>query len=196
MGNAMNTNSFGQNLTGVGFNSQTVADSSQSVSLVNPTTVDIDKIRENVVDIAGPKTPALDVKELMKDVSSPTQSEFKFVENSFKPLTESPSNQSFSFPSTQAPQQSANSSPSSGFGGFFGVDPQKNITPTNNIASSIPGNPFNLTSLNTAKKDVTVAINDIKDTVKNIETKGYNVSVEETDSGDSYQIIIKVNKNV
>ena len=36
----------------------------------------------------------------------------------------------------------------------------------------------------------------VKEFIANIETKGYNVSVEETDSGDSYQIIIKVNKNV
>lgn len=152
------------------------------------TTVDINKIRENAVDIGGPKTPTVDVKDLMKDVNKVEPNNgFKFVDNennSGKPL--------------MTPENNKPSVFDNNFNDIF-ANTRNNLNQTNtanqNVASSMAApNPFNLSSLNN-KKDVTVAVNDIKDVVKTIETKGYRVALVENDLADSYEITIKVDKN-
>jgi len=152
------------------------------------TTVDINKIRENAVDIGGPKTPTVDVKDLMKDVNKVEPNNgFKFVDNennSGKPL--------------MTPENNKPSVFDNNFNDIF-ANTRNNLNQTNtanqNVASSMAApNPFNLSPLNN-KKDVTVAVNDIKDVVKTIETKGYRVALVENDLADSYEITIKVDKN-
>lgn len=179
----------------------------------NPTSVDINKIRENAVDISGPKVPNVDVKDLMKDTTNNSSNDFKFLssnDSGFKPLTESNDNKNslggpLLSPNNQSSETASSGnllnslSSSSDLSGLFGsAIPKDNqeSSSNNNIASSMSSNTFSFNPFGGTKKDVTVAINDIKDTVKSIETKGYNVTVEENDSGDSYQITIKVNKNV
>lgn len=179
----------------------------------NPTSVDINKIRENAVDISGPKIPNVDVKDLMKDTTNNSSNDFKFLssnDSGFKPLTESNDNKNslggpLLSPNNQSSETASSGnllnslSSSSDLSGLFGsAIPKDNqeSSSNNNIASSMSSNTFSFNPFGGTKKDVTVAINDIKDTVKSIETKGYNVTVEENDSGDSYQITIKVNKNV
>jgi len=202
------------------------------VNTFNPTSVDIDKIRENAVDIGGNKAPTVDIKDLMKDINSNTNNDFKFV-----PTSQGNDNVSaetvnvvnntnpfnFSAPTFNEPIASSNnfvsqvtelpgvgsgnngsSANTENLSNFFQKDLSVNgfspiTTPATNNFASVMNNgtsAFNLNSFtNPDKKDVTVAINDIKDVIKNIETKGYNVLFEENDSDNTYQITIKVNKN-
>ena len=155
---------------------------------ISPTTVDINKLRESAVDIGGPKVATVDVKDLMKDVNkTDANNGFKFVnneENSGKPL--------------MTPENNKPSVFDNNFSDIF-ANTRNNLNQTNtanqNVASSMAApNPFNLSPLNN-KKDVTVAVNDIKDVVKTIETKGYRVALVENESADSYEITIKVDKN-
>lgn len=212
--------------------------------IFNPTAVDIDKIRANAVDINGPVTPAVDVKDLMKDTTAEVNNEFKFVPT-FGSDFDKPA---FSTPEVNTENNNLNSTANSAnpfsfdvggnnsnnnennsnslFGGSFGINSSPstlnqdvtNIAPSQfgissdnstnkffgdtqeastNIASSISTPSFNLSAFgNPSKKDVVPAINDIKATIKEIETKGYKVLVEESDSDNSYQITIKVDKNI
>ena len=212
--NQSSTNSSSFNI-GVDSNSNSSSQNFSSISN-NPTLVDINKIRENAIDIGGVKSQTVDVKDLMKDTSSDKNSDFKFVPNDNETtnktsfgidnnLSSSTSNfGTVSFNSSVNPS-SLNSSSTDVTSSFAGSSSTSNFNntsvdsvPSVNFASSMNSSSpvFNLNSYNNPeKKDVTNAINDIKETIKNIETKGYNVLVEENDSDNTYQITIKVNKN-
>lgn len=197
----------------------------ENSSMFNPTAVDINKIRESAVDINGPKTPTVDVKDLMRDTSVTDTNNFKFVPSNG--MEDHSSNLSSSFSSGDSPSLIGNS-----FGGFGSNNPlSSNITDNNNnnnnssfltsnqntndfnsffssassqgeqsnsnLASSKSIPSFNFSAFeNPDKKDVSPVINDIKSTIKNIESKGYKVLVEENDSVNTYQITIKVDKNI
>lgn len=195
------------------------------MNMFNPTEVDINKIRENAVDINGPKVPTVDVKDLMRDTTAPVNNDFKFVpsfgaNNNVTPAMNSNNSNSSSLlnnsfgvaqsssnlndifqVSTSNPQNSSlGDSSNSSINKFFGGvsdNLQGNSQFNNNIANSITAPSFNLNSFtSTNKKDVTPAINDIKATVKDIETRGFKALIDENDSDNYYQITIKVDKNL
>ena len=150
---------------------------------INPTMVDINKIRENSVDIGGtPTTPPVAVVDnLMKDPQEENGGGFKFVQ-SFDNGGNNTNNQS------TAPNNFTN---------FF--DPNKNsIQPNdeqNSVASAIPSVGLTIPSVNSEVKDITTAVNDIKNTIKTLENNGYKVNFEEQDNFSNYQIIINLQKN-
>ena len=212
-------------------------DFSTQQSVFNPTTVDINKIRESSIDINAPKTPSVDVKDLMKDTTVNNNSNFKFVPNlnsninnsdsinnqpsffnNVSPINSSNNNNSFVSSNYDkgfiANSQLFNNDVNSGLGNSQNNSSNNSTSminlfkdaslssktaeiKTNNI-NDIPSIPtFNFSSFNNPnKKDVTPVINDIKSTIKSIETKGYKVLVEENDTDNSYQIVIKVDKNI
>lgn len=145
----------------------------------NPTTIDINKIRENSVDIGGVKPETVDVKELMKDTTEPQNEGFKFVPTfSFNQISGSDKTSS----STLAPQPTTNN-----FDQFFNSNIAKEPV---NVASSIGS--FGIAV--PTKADLTPAITDIKNAITSLEGKGYKVSFEEADSDSSYKITINLQK--
>lgn len=242
-----NLRSLDNNSNNTSFNS---SNSGSSSSLFNPTTVDINKIRENAVDIGGPKAPTVDIKDLMKDTTIKPKDDFRFVPSSGDNSINNNSSNNiigggnnsingdanggvpsssglFSFGGNIDSNVSRNSiSDSTNFGGVSSSNSNENMFSSNsnnldnfssnfgnffnnslnnsnnngnvnnNVSSSIGDMAFNLNSNSLSpKKDVSSAISDIKMTIKGIESKGYNVTVEESDSDNSYQIVIKVGKN-
>lgn len=232
-------NSLDNNSNATSFNS---LNSNNSSNLFNPTTVDINKIRESAVDIGGAKESSVDIKDLMKDTTIKPKDDFRFVPSSVDNSTNinssngindntnigfSSSNSLYGFGgniNSNSLGNSINSSTnfgdvsssnsnsnmfvsnsnnsdnfSSNFSNFFNNslnNSNNEGSSNNNISSSIGDMAFSLNSNSLSpKKDVSSAINDIKMTVKGIESKGYNVTVEENDSDNSYQIVIKVDKN-
>lgn len=153
----------------------------------NPTTIDINKIRENSVDIGGVKPETVDVKELMKDTTEPKNEGFKFVptfgfdqtvgtEQSSSP-TVAPTTAS-----TLAPPPTTNN-----FDQFFNSNLANEPV---NVASSIGSVGITVP----AKVDLTPAITDIKNAITSLEGKGYKVSFEETLGDSNYKITINLEK--
>lgn len=160
-------------------------EASTTPSVVNPTEVDINKIRENAVDIGAPKEekPHVDVNELMKDTSNLVSDEkFKFVPsfdfNSFQSKEEA----------TDGFSQLVNSKQN-----MINEQENKQAESSTNVASSIK--PFSFSFGSSSGKDVSTAVNDIKNTVKNLKNSGYDVSIIENDTTDNYQITINLKKN-
>ncbi|MBO5376263.1 MAG: ParB/RepB/Spo0J family partition protein [Bacilli bacterium] len=204
-------------------NVNTNTNSSVSVdNIFNPTAVDINKIRENAVDIVAPSAPTVDVKDLMKDNSDNSPKDFKFVP-SFGSNTEqektvnnpAPSFGSFGlFGASNNNSSSVNSlnsdnsvasvpvtppvAPNFGFFGNTSVTPTVNDeSSNNNVASTIAAPKFSINAFGgSSKKDVTPAVTDIKSAITGLESKGYKVVFEELDSNDTYQMTIKIDKNV
>ena len=149
---------------------------------INPTVVDINQIRENSVDIAGPAKPEpVEVKDLMKDPTQPEE-EFKFV-----PTFETPS----------APADNSPSPAVANFTDMFSTNINSTPVDTSNIASIASAPELvvqNPAPLQGEAKDVSKAVSDIKNTITNLENSGYKISVEENDGLTGYKIIINVEK--
>lgn len=196
----------------ISINTDSVSNNS-SVSVgntFNPTEVDINKIRESAVDIVAPKAPTVDVKDLMKDNSNNQPTDFKFVpsfggNNSQSQVSNNsvPSFGQFSVSAnTTPPVNSAPVTPpvAPSFG-FFGNASTNNTvnndSTSNNVASAMPTSKFSINAFGgVTKKDVTPAVTDIKSAISGLESKGYKVIFEEFDSNDTYQMTIKIDKNV
>lgn len=154
----------------------------------NPTTIDINKIRENSFDIGGVKPQSVDVKELMKDTTTEPQNDgFKFVptfnfDKTSETETQTTINNNSEESSTLASPTFTNS-----FDKFF----NSNIANESlNVASSIGSVGISVPT----KIDLTPAIADIKNAITSLEGKGYKVSFEETSGDSNYKITINLEK--
>ena len=145
----------------------------------NPTSVDIDQIRENSVDINQTTAPGMDVQDLMKKEE---QEEFKFVPTFTDNAAATPSVE---------PAQQDNM-----FAKFFdtNTEQQPASQESTTVASSITPVSLAVPSV-TPVKDVTSAVNDVKTTITNLQNNGYNVTFEESDNSDEYKITIQIKKN-
>lgn len=164
-----------------------VKETSAPLTQNNPTTIDINKIRENSVDIGGIKPETVDVKDLMKDTTEPQNDGFKFVPTfgfnqtaNKEQTTTSPLQTTTA--STLAPPPTTNN-----FDQFFNSNIAKEPV---NVASSIGSVGIAVPT----KADLTPAIADIKNAITSLEGKGYKVSFEEADSDSSYKITINLQK--
>lgn len=164
-----------------------VKETSAPITQNNPTTIDINKIRENSVDIGGIKPETVDVKDLMKDTTEPQNDGFKFVPTfgfnqtaNKEQTTTSPLQPTIA--STLAPPPATNN-----FDQFFNSNIAKEPV---NVASSIGSVGIAVPT----KADLTPAIADIKNAITSLEGKGYKVSFEEADSDSSYKITINLQK--
>ena len=185
-------------------------------SMLNPTVVDINKIRESAQDINVPVEHNVDVKDLMKDTSVKENNGFKFVdsqpmENENTALNAN-SFDNFAFKANEIqnpiapsignlqnePSVSNNSNSILNFDGT-NVGSSDNQTPNVNIPSSVSSSftpSFNIGNLvNQNKRDVMPAVGDIKNAIKEVESKGYKIVVFENDNDNSYQITINIDKN-
>ena len=138
--------------------------------------VDINKIRENSVDIGGvTKEASVEVKDLMKDPGQVDNGGFKFVQ---------------SLDNNQ--QQNNTNEVANNFSNFFNANVGNTPSNDNTVASTIA--PIGGITIPTGK-DINTAINDIKNTIQNLETNGYKVSFEEQDDVSNYKIVINLQKN-
>ena len=137
----------------------------------NPTAVDIDKIRENSIDIGGlnlaPSTEVPTVVEEKKEDSFKFVPTFSVNDEKNEKMSEPPENKFDKFFSSNTEQDNAN------------------------VASAISTS--GITVPNTSL-DVNNAVSDIKETITNLENKGYKVSFEENDELTNYKITINLQK--
>lgn len=138
----------------------------------NPTTVDINKIRENSIDISGltGNIQKTETTEAPKEEETKTES-FKFVP-SFNVETE----------------KEDNNNVENKFDNLFNSNVSNE---NNNLASGVSS--FGL-SVPNDKMDISGAINDIKNTITELENKGYKVKFEENDEDTNYKITIDLEK--
>ncbi len=146
----------------------------------NPTSIDIDKLRETAVDI-NPITQAPQNTEN----SNPGATEFKFVpsfgntENT-TPLTE--------VVQTNTPNM---------FDNLFNTNTSNNqgnsSSENNSISSAIVTPEISVPSA-TPVLDITQATGDIKNVVSDLQSKGFTITFNESDDVDSYKINIQINK--
>ena len=137
----------------------------------NPTAVDIDKIRENSIDIGGlnlaPSTEVPTVVEEKKEDSFKFVPTFSVNDEKNEKMSEPPENKFDKFFSSNTEQDNAN------------------------VASAVSTS--GITVPNTSL-DVNNAVSDIKETITNLENKGYKVSFEENDELTNYKITINLQK--
>jgi len=169
----------------------------------SPTSVDINKIRENSQDIMQ-TSPTAGVSDLMKSENSEDNS-FKFVPSFGVPEQANVSN----IEPTTAPTET------NILNQFF--DPNLNVNSNieekntdvnlssnlastveplednNSIPSSISFTPLTIQPSNIAI-DVGKAVNDVKNTITNLENEGYKISFEENDNDNNYKITIEIQK--
>ena len=138
----------------------------------NPTTVDINKIRENSIDISGltGNIQKTETTEAPKEEETKTES-FKFVP-SFNVENE----------------KEENNNVENKFDNLFNSNVSNE---NNNLASGVSS--FGL-SVPNDKMDISGAINDIKNTITELENKGYKVKFEENDEDTNYKITIDLEK--
>ena len=138
----------------------------------NPTTVDINKIRENSIDLSGltGNIQKTETTEAPKEEETKTES-FKFVP-SFNVETE----------------KEDNNNVENKFDNLFNSNVSNE---NNNLASGVSS--FGL-SVPNDKMDISGAINDIKNTITELENKGYKVKFEENDEDTNYKITIDLEK--
>lgn len=160
---------------------------------INPTAIDINKVRETSVDIGAAQKPSfVEVTDLMKPPvvkEEPKEEikdepEFKFV----------PSFQNEDKGSTSSISQDIQEQ----FSKFFNANVnESNSSDTNQqstIASSVSLPSLTIPAPET-KKDISVAINDIMNAVSSLEKKGYKMNVAEEDGLNEYKITISLQKN-
>ena len=140
----------------------------------NPTSIDIDKIRETSTDInlVNNETNTANNAPVAED-------SFKFVP-SFGGETQS----------TDQAQET-----SFGFNQFFNPNTQEEPVKeeSSSIASAMPTPEISVPTPTTGK-DVSQAITDVKNTITGLQNDGFNVSFEETDSPTDNKISIVINK--
>lgn len=136
----------------------------------NPTTVNIDQIRENAVDINPTPVVTADTPSTPEENTEPV--------NKFMPSGD------FGFDLNQSNKIEI-PSPNEILTNFFNRDSQPETTiatPTETVTAPV-------------KKDVNVAVEGIKNKIKELELSGYTFNMVETDNPTQYQIIINVNKD-
>lgn len=164
-------------------------------NMVNPTRIDIDRMRENAKDIKVEK-PQVNMDTLMRTGNEQEIPTSKF----FMPIEEDTSK-------VMTAEEEAKIIDSA----IFSTNPIENHVNTtsddevnsfNRFLESIANNDNKglnsfspPVSLQNNKKDVVPVVADIKSKVRDVEALGYKVSLEENDSDDSYLITIKIDKN-
>ena len=145
----------------------------------NPTSIDINKIRETAVDI-NPQTTPPQNNEGQNDNGV---KEFKFVpsfgttdNNSATEVTSAPTNVS------------------NAFDNLFSTNTTKPQEDNNNVSSAILTPGISVPSA-TPVLDISQATTDVKNVINDLKGKGFNITYVESDDSDSYKINIQINKN-
>ena len=145
----------------------------------NPTSIDINKIRETAVDI-NPQTTPPQNNEGQNDNGV---KEFKFVpsfgttdNNSATEVTSAPTNVS------------------NAFDNLFSTNTTKPQEDNNNVSSAILTPGLSVPSA-TPVLDISQATTDVKNVINDLKGKGFNITYVESDDSDSYKINIQINKN-
>ena len=161
----------------------------------NPTVVDINRIRENSVDIMGnnifKNDNVMPTNEDTNNNGSPKDDDSSNTNDSFKFV---PSFNIESSNSNIQPEQSTEVV-TNRFSNFFNTNVNNEGTqnPSDTLASAISS--LNLTvPASSAAPDISSAKDDIKNVITSLKDKGYNISFEEVDEVTNYKIIISLQK--
>ena len=146
----------------------------------NPTSIDIDKIRETSVDINPQSQKSDDVPEQSNNSSN----DFKFVPS----FGESDNNNSVTI-TTEAPA----ATPPRTFDNLFSTNTNNQSADNNSISSAIVKPEISVPSA-TPVLDISQATVDVKNLITDLKNKGFNVTFDESDDSDSYKINIQINK--
>jgi ParB family chromosome partitioning protein len=164
--------------------------------LLNPTEVDINKIRENSVDIGGINQNAQIETNNVEQETVPAQTEeFTFVPTfEFNGANNTDANNGADQSNIQVTDQQPTDN--NNFNGYFDANLS---TPTQidgtsentNFASSMSTTGLTVPNSNL---NFDFAITDIKNTIDTLKQKGYNISFEEANQGTNYTITINLQK--
>lgn len=175
-------------------------------SLFNdPTTVDINKIREESSDI-NPTVPvkeSADIKSLLNPDGFKQEEASTFVKAFEEEVKEEPKENNdvigsglfSSMPVIKPVENTVVENNDNGFTSLF--DTPKVDTIKEDTTDSLFGTTQNAVNNDTvlSSNNVQVAVNDVKNVIKSYQEKGYIVTVEELDLDREIQLIVKFNKN-
>ena len=153
----------------------------EATAPLNPTSIDIDKIRETAVDINPPTEPPQIINE---QTNNPT-SDFKFIPS----FGDSNNNSSITI-TTEVPTTNTPNA----FDNLFSTNTTNPPLDNNSFSSAIITPEISVPSA-TPVLDITQATTDVKNLITDLQNKGYNVTFNEMDDSDSYKINIQINKN-
>lgn len=155
--------------------------------------VDVKSIQEKAIDIKPTSNEPVAALDSLLNITSTGPMNKKIEEVEERPPVSSMN----SIPKREIPEASIGENKD-----YFGIPDFKNIDlPEINIPTSTPDtvdalNSNTVLSVTTPGMhiDSSTAISKIKDLIKELETKGIKVSMDEMDFGRSYQVIIKIDK--
>ena len=175
---------------------------------VDPTTVDINKIREasSDINVIGAEKESADIKSLLNPDGFKIEDTSRFV-NIFeedKPvINEEKANNNdvvgngllAGMPVIKPVNAEVDENKSSTFTSLFDTLKVDHII--EEPSGSLFGNNQNAVNSDTilSSNNVQVAVSDVKNVIKSYQDKGYNVTVEELDLDREIQLIVKFNKN-
>ncbi len=183
--------------------------SSNSDSLFNdPTTVDINKIREESTDInlfASPEAEkeSTDIKSLLNPDGFKTEEPTGFVKtfDEEKEPEKIENNEVIGngllagMPVIKPVEVIEEDKKESAFSSLFDIPKEEIKDDLNDLfGSSSNQNAINSDSV-VSTNNVQLAVNDVKDVIRSYQEKGYTVTVEELDLDREIQLIVKFNKN-
>ena len=145
----------------------------------NPTSIDINKIRETAVDINPPTTTPQNEEQNNADSGV---KEFKFVP-SF-----GASNNNTATVATEGPTNVANA-----FDNLFSTNTTTPPQENNTVSSAILTPGISVPAA-TPILDISQATTDVKNVLTDLQGKGFNITYVESDDADSYKINIQINK--
>lgn len=183
--------------------------SSNSDSLFNdPTTVDINKIREESSDISlfssnDSEKESTDIKSLLNPDGFKKEEPTGFVKTfEEEEIQEKNENNEVigngllaGMPVIKPVEETLEDKKESAFSSLFDTPKEEVKDDLNDLfGSSSNQNAINSDSV-VSTNNVQLAVNDVKDVIKSYQEKGYTVTVEELDLDREIQLIVKFNKN-
>ncbi len=154
--------------------------------------IDISALKENTRDINVEEKKIADLDSLLKINPVPTRLK--------EEVTETPDFKFFSSDlteKTETRKEHPVTSESPDISSFFGSSPTPNAGFSSSMSESksLFGEPIAATAKESKNLSVKEAIETIRDTIKDLEKSGVNIDSDEINFENSYQIVIKINKN-
>lgn len=151
------------------------------------TPIDISALKENTRDINEPERKIADLDSLLKINPVPTNEVYKSEEKATTPDFKFFSSNIKEEKEKEEPAKKATETPD--ISSFFG-----NVDTSN---TGLLSNTYMTNSLKEKNKKITVkeAIESVRNHIKDLEKQGINIDSDEINFENSYQIVIKINKN-
>ena len=163
---------------------------------INPTVVDVNKIKNNAEDIA-PTPSNVNINDFNNNlIGGETKKPSIEVLGNEDLLTNIPTiNNNSNTSLNDIPQTSHdNNSLYQNLGSDIHSTDIKNVINDENKQVNVPNNLFNTNTSTSTENTTKTAVNKIKETIESIKTTGKKVEMEEYDFEDFYQIVLRIDK--